>query len=89
MLIVALAALFALLQRYDLTHVALTGAGAAAIGLSLVMGLTAARRVQRRAAPLAVMVATFLAIAVFHLPLIWVVLIGSPLSVALAARTPR
>jgi len=88
-LIVVLAAVFSSLQKFDLTHVALTGAGAAAIGLSLVMGLTAARRVPRRITPIAIMVATFLAIAIFHVPLIFVVLIGSPLSVALAARTPR
>jgi chromate transporter len=88
-LIVVLATVFSSLRRFDLTHVALTGAGAAAIGLSLVMGITAARRVPRRALPLAVMVATFIAVAIIRVPLIWVVLVGSPVSVLLAARSPR
>ena len=88
-LIVVLAAVFSSLQNFELTHLALTGAGAAAVGLSLVMGITAARRVPRRALPIAIMAATFIAVAIFRLPLIWVVLIGSPISVLLAARTPR
>jgi chromate transporter len=88
-LIVALAAVFSSLRDFELTHVLLTGAGAAAIGLSLVMGITAARRVPRRALPIAIMTATFLAVAIFRLPLIWVVLIGSPISILLAARSPR
>jgi len=87
--IVLLAVVFTSLRRFDLTHVALTGAGAAAIGLSLVMGITAARRVPRRALPIAVMAATFVAVAFLRVPLIWVVLVGCPISVALAARTPR
>jgi chromate transporter len=53
------------------------------------MGITAARRVPRRALPIAIMTATFLAVAIFRLPLIWVVLIGSPISILLAARSPR
>ncbi len=88
-LIVVLAAVFSSLRNFELTHLALTGAGAAAVGLSLVMGITAARRVPRRALPIAIMAATFVAVAIFRLPLIWVVLIGSPISVLLAARTPR
>jgi chromate transporter len=67
-LIIVLAAVFSSLQRFELTHVALTGA--AAIGLSLVMGITAARRVPRRAVPLAIVTATFFAVAIFRLPLI-------------------
>jgi chromate transporter len=88
-LIVVLAAVFSSLRNFELTHLALTGAGAAAVGLSLVMGITAARRVPRRALPIAIMAATFVAVAILRLPLIWVVLIGSPISVLLAARTPR
>ena len=88
-LIVALAAVFSSLRNFELTHLGLTGAGAAAVGLSLVMGITAARRVPRRALPIAIMAATFVAVAILRLPLIWVVLIGSPISVLLAARTPR
>ena len=84
--IVGISTIFAALSRFPLTHVALSGAAAAAIGLSLSMGLTAARRVPRRAFPLAVMAATFVAVAVLQLPLIWTVLVAGSLSVAVSYR---
>ena len=58
------------------------GAAAAAIGLSLAMGLTAARRVPRRVFPLAIMAATFIAVAILKWPLLWTVLGVGSLSVA-------
>jgi chromate transporter len=88
--IVALASVMTLLARYPATHLALDGAAAAAIGLSLAMGLTTARRVPRRARPLAFMVATFLAVGPLRLPLVWVVLVAGGASVALEyARAAR
>lgn len=80
--VVLIGSVFASLTQYELSHVALDGAGAAAIGLSLAMGLTAARRVQRRLFPLAVMVATFVAVALLQWPLLWTVLGAGSLSVA-------
>jgi len=53
--------------------------------MSLSIGLLAATRVPRRVVPIAVMVATFVAIALLKFPLIPVVLIGSPISIILAA----
>ena len=85
--IVLLAAVFTSLQRFELTHIALTGAGAAAIGLSLVMGITAARRVPRRL-PIAVMARNAVAVALLRAADLGGAG-GSPISVALAARTPR
>jgi len=82
-IIIGVGALFATLSGFALTYPLLNGAGAAAIGLSLSMGLTAARRVPRRTIPLAMMVATFVAIAFLHVPLAWVALIGGGMSVAL------
>lgn len=82
--IVLIGSLFASLQGFALTHVALGGAAAAAIGLSLAMGLTAARRVPRRVFPLAIMVATFIAVAFLKWPLLWTVLGAGSLSVAIA-----
>ncbi len=81
-IIVGVGALFTLLSRFSLTYPLLNGAAAAAIGLSLSMGITAARRVPLRAIPLVMMVATFLAVGFLHLPLIWVVLAGGSISVA-------
>ena len=81
--IVLLSAVFASLRRYPATHWALDGAAAAAIGLSLSMGITTALRVPRRGVPLAVMAGTFLAIGPLHQPLVLVVLGAGAGSVAL------
>lgn len=83
--IVMIAAGFATLRNYDLTHLVLDGIGAAAIGLSLQMGLVAARRVVRKGAwPSVVMVAAFLAVGVLHWSLPLVVIVLGPIGVALA-----
>ncbi|WP_202596414.1 chromate transporter [Mesorhizobium loti] len=82
--IVLLGTLFSSLSRYPLTHVALTGAAAAAVGLSLSMGITAARALPRNAFPIAIMAATFVAVALLHWPLFWVVLAAGFVSVAYA-----
>ena len=82
-LIVGISAVFTALQRYPATHWALDGAAAAAIGLSLSMGITTALRVKRHWLSLAVMAGTFLAIGPLHLPLVGVVLGAGSGSVAL------
>jgi chromate transporter len=82
--IVLIGSAFISISGYELSHVALNGAAAAAIGLSLAMGLTAARRVPRRIFPLAVMTATFIAVTVLHWPLLWTVLGIGSLSVAVS-----
>lgn len=79
--IVLIGVMFASLEQFPLTHLALTGAAAAAIGLSLSMGITTARRVQRRVVPLVVMAATFVAVGLLHWPLLWVVLTLGPANV--------
>ncbi len=73
--IVVLGTVFSSLTQFPATHLALTGAAGAAIGLSLSMGIVAARRVTRTLFPLAVMAATFVAIAILQWPLVPVVLI--------------
>lgn len=83
-LVVAIGSAFSSISRYELSHVALDGAASAAIGLSLAMGLTAARRVPRRLFPLAIMAATFVAVGILHWPLLWTVLGAGSLSVAVA-----
>ncbi|QJP17929.1 chromate transporter [Starkeya sp. ORNL1] len=84
MLVLVIAVGFASLADMPVTHSALEGAGAAAIGLSLAMGVTAAERVDRRAAPLAIMAATFVAVGILQWPLIWVLLGAGAVSVALS-----
>ena len=84
--IVLIGSAFASLSGYELSHVALSGAASGAIGLSLAMGLTAARRVPRRVFPLAIMAATFVAVAILKWPLLWTVLGFGSLSVAVTYR---
>lgn len=86
---IAAAAAFAEVAQYRSVHLALAGAAAAAVGLSLQMGVRAARRAARSAVPVAIIVATFLAIGVLRLPLLPVMAVLAPLSIAYAAWRPR
>ncbi len=82
---VALLAGFEQLSGYRGVHVALAGIAAAAIGLSLQMGARAAWRAADSVPSTLVMAATFVAIFAFRLPLLEVVLVAAPVSVAIAA----
>ena len=62
----------------------LAGIAAAAIGLSLQMGVRAARWAARSAVPVIVMAITFLAIFAFRMPLLLVVIVMAPLSIGAA-----
>lgn len=84
--IVLLGALFSSLARYPLSGVALSGAAAAAIGLSASMAATAAWRVPRRLLPFVVMASTFVAVGVLHWSLVWVVLAEAAVSVTAEYR---
>ncbi|MGF6607569.1 chromate transporter [Paraburkholderia sp. WSM4175] len=79
--IILLGAFFSAIASFPLTHIALAGAAAGAIGLSLSMAITAARRLPRRMFPYLVLLATFAAAAVFRVSLVWTVLIAGALSV--------
>jgi chromate transporter len=57
---------------------------AAAIGLTIVVGVRACRRVERRAGPLAILLAIVLTVGVLGLPMVTIVLCAAPLSIALA-----
>ncbi len=72
--IILLGVAFSEVAGYPITKLALDGAAASAIGLSLTMGITAARRVPRRVVPWVMLVATFIMIGLLHWPLLWVVL---------------
>lgn len=81
---IGLVAVFDRLTRFSLTHVLMAGVAAAAIGLSLHMGLRAARQSMREVVPALIMAATFAAIFVFRLPLLLVVAVLAPLSIGIA-----
>ena len=70
---------------------AMVGVASAAIGMLLRMGVTSARITIRSAPPAIMMAATFAAVGLFRLPLIPVVCVMAPISVALAwfLTTPK
>ncbi|OZI74755.1 chromate transporter [Bordetella genomosp. 12] len=84
--IVCLSMVIAELTRFPLTHVALAGAAAAAIGLSANMAIAAAVRLPRRVMPWIFMVTTFVAVGLLNWPLVWVVLAEGAASIALEYR---
>ncbi|SDR50371.1 chromate transporter [Paraburkholderia fungorum] len=88
--IVLLGVFFSAIAYFPLTHIALAGAAAGAIGLSLSMAITAARRLPRRFFPYLVLISTFTAVALFRVSLVWTVLIAGVLSVGYEyARSAR
>jgi chromate transporter len=82
--VLGLAGAFAQVAHIHAVHAGLAGIAAAAVGLSLQTGLRAARRAARDWLPLLFMAATFVAIFVLRLPLLWVVGALAPLSIATA-----
>ncbi|HEY9281729.1 MAG TPA: chromate transporter [Eoetvoesiella sp.] len=81
---ISMAAVFSLLRDSPSVHYALAGIAAAAIGLSLEMGIHAAKRAVNGLLPILIMAATFVSIFIFDVSLIWVVLCAAPCSVAVA-----
>jgi chromate transporter len=86
LIIIAVAALYETLAGYPETGLALAGAAASAIGMALAMALRAARRNLARAIPAVLMLAVFVSIGLLRLPLLPVVLVAAPVSIALAWR---
>ena len=69
---------------------ATAGVAAVAVGMLLRLGLTLAWRVPRRPAAYAAMLATFIAVGVMKWPLVPVVFVVAPISIALAwPRRPK
>jgi len=83
-LLIVISVGFAALSGYPTTNLVLEGVAAAAVGLSLSMGITAARRAARGGVPILVMLAAFIAVGVFQLSLPLVVLLLGPISIGLA-----
>ena len=83
---ILLASLFSTVGNSHRVHLVLAGVAAAAVGLSLQTSLRAARHAAKGVARALVLAATFAAIFVWRLPLLWVVGVMAPLSIALAWR---
>jgi chromate transporter len=83
-LCVFVAILYHYVQDYPVLHACVDGVAAAAVGLNIRLGIVGTQRIQRmrRIAPMVAMVATFVSVGVMEWPLVPVVLIIAPLSVA-------
>jgi chromate transporter len=77
---------FALLAQSRGLHAALAGVAAAAVGLSLSLGLRMAWRASAGAVPTLIMLAAFVSVGLLRVPLLPVMAVLGPLSVAWAWR---
>ena len=84
--VIVIALAFSSLSRFPVAHLALDGIGAAAIGLSLSVGVLAGRRAAKGAVPIAIMAGSFAGVGLLDLPIPLVVLVLAPLSVFFAYR---
>ncbi len=82
LVIIGIAMLFADLSRYRVVHTVLDGVAAAAIGLALQMGLRAALRSGRDVGGAIILAASFISIGVLRWPMLLVVPILAPISIA-------
>jgi chromate transporter len=89
-LCVLVAMVYVHLQQYPVLQACVDGVAAAAVGLNMRLGIVGAQRVIKRVAPTLAMIATFVAVGVLEWPLVPVVLVIGPLSVAAVwPREPR
>ncbi len=82
--VVLLAILYQHIAGILWVHRFVDGVAAAAIGLTVMVGIRASRRVERRAGPVALVIIIILAVGVLRWPMVPVVLCLTPASVALA-----
>lgn len=76
------------LPRVPGLEAAMAGVAAVAVGMLMRLGLVFARRLPYRVMPASIAAATFIAVGVFNWPLVWVVLVLAPISIAAAWPRP-
>jgi chromate transporter len=67
---------------------AMAGIAAVAVGMLVRLGIVFTRRIKWRPIPALIMAATFIAVGILNWPLIWVVLVLAPISIAIAWPRP-
>ncbi|HUZ67815.1 MAG TPA: chromate transporter [Beijerinckiaceae bacterium] len=72
------------LSRYPATHFVLEGVAAAGVAATLAVGIKVALRMPRRLTPALIAILVFATVGVFHLPMIPVVVVAVPVSIAAA-----
>lgn len=86
LIVIAVATVYARFDTLRSLHLVLDGVAAAAVGMNITTGIKAARRNSRALAPIAIAGGVFVAVGVFHWPMLAVVAFLAPLSIALAWR---
>jgi chromate transporter len=82
--VIALLLIYTRVSASPWIQAALDGVASAAVGLTIMLGITAGRRMSRNLTGFAMLVATFVSVGVLNLPLIPVVLCLTPISIAAA-----
>ena len=82
--VVALGALYDRVAGILWLHRFIDGVAAAAIGLTIMVGIRASRRVERRLGPVTILLLLFVTVGVLRWPMVPVVICVTPASVALA-----
>ncbi|MFD2265052.1 chromate transporter [Lacibacterium aquatile] len=83
-IVIGLLSIYETIAAIGWIRAALDGTAAAAVGLLVLMAWRSGRKTGGRWSSIAVMAATFIAVGVMRWPLVWVVLVLAPISVALA-----
>jgi chromate transporter len=81
--VVALGMLYARVAGILWLHRFIDGVAAAAIGLTIMVGIRASRRVERRLGPVTILLLLFFTVGVLRWPMVPVVICVTPASVAL------
>ena len=84
LVVLALGMLYERVAHIPWLHRFIDGVAAAAIGLTIMVGIKASRRVERRAGPVAILLLLFVTVGVLRWPMVPVVLCVTPASIALA-----
>jgi chromate transporter len=69
------------LQHYPATHFILLGAAAVGISATLAMSFKISAKIERNLATIVLGLATFIAVGILRLPMVWVVCVTVPLSI--------
>ena len=86
--IIAIYLVYLQFHGVGVVHFMLDGVAATAVGLNIATGIRVAKR-SKNAPALIIAAGVFLAVAVLHWPMLWVVIGAAPVSLALAWRRPQ
>jgi len=86
LVVIAIATVYARFDTLRTLHLVLDGVAASAVGMNIATGVKAARR-SKALVPVVIAAAVFVAVGIFHWPMLAVVACIAPVSIFLAHRT--